>query len=80
MTKDKGVLLDVFTRTGLSKSKVTEQIARATMKLSALNERLRELASPDSDTTDESMEELRELARPDCDATDETTDEEGSNV
>jgi hypothetical protein len=79
-TKDKGVLLDVFTRIGLSESKVTEQIARATMKLSALKERLRELASPDSDTTDESTEEVRELAHPDCDATDETTDEEGSDV
>ena len=75
-TKDKRVLLDVFTQLGISESKVTEQIARATTKLRDLKERLRELAPPDSDSTDESTEELREGT----DATDEGTDEDGSNI
>ena len=75
-TKDKRVLLDVFTQLGISESKVTEQIALATTKLRDLKERLRELAPPDSDSTDESTEELREGT----DATDEGTDEDGSNI
>jgi hypothetical protein len=77
-TKEKRVLLDVLTPIGLSESKVTEQIERATIRLTALKERLRELALPDS-ATDESTEELTELARLDT-ATDERTDEDGSNI
>jgi len=55
-TKNKKVLIDIFGPIDLNESRVTEQIAAATIKVAALKERLRALAGPDVNEIDESTD------------------------